>query len=1004
MDFIIFIILFLIVTFYCDDLLPNNYKLQNKFTFNQNKNASSLSNSLLLHDYENGQYFDNSTIPTLPNGIFDTVIKNKTNPFIADLDNKEQLWYNIFTLEQQPYGRTSNVDFLLEDWIEQDYTISKGNKLIDIEVDSSSPNLLTSCLGWENDTVIFSNLGIALVNIARAQSNIGYSDSYLNSKLRDMLLVIVKKIDIKITDWVYKDNTFPWGANWYEFTVSFPYYMCATIFHMLTIYKKYPMEVNYLKDFFIRYENKLVETPVKGLGWTRTGSNTLLQGASWMICKYWDGTLDSYADNEDYKYMIVQSNIVKVTEGEGLRPDYGWIFHIFVRAYGYLSSTINYALIINVIEKNNYKNVSEELSAIMSHPIIKAQNPALFSRTPQVQRFLNSGEYGYSLQYSTNILTIKNENLMMQIYAQDYTLAIYESDKTNEREMQLWTMAREIWLPHAGIRQYNLGDAAGPTANVTYVPGVSSDNNQVEIWPSQETTTDATKPTIGLGGVIKLNESTNLFINIFQAVNNKALAADSTDHRWFERNTFLNKTVIHEYSIITNQGRLCLIIYVNDDESQMDNIIHTMDSGVIAKTLDEKTYEFTNGLCCRYFVGDLVTADVQFIIQPQNGADKYNEVQTALQLKPVPLNTEIHGKHITYVFYQVCLEAGLDNIEHQLIPIGAAENTTITDGYVKNGLIDWGWNQQAEHLSFNLLITPEKNKNEYHNFISTKIPDQLGMWLNLEDEEQTGYMISLRKNNSSRQVFKIGGVLENLPLGIVIIPIRRENQMFKYYINNTFHDNEHEYLGADTVNDTYEVISTSMFDYDARVSLRWFQTLKEISWDKSTYEVNNNLGYGNTHWPKDDAIDDEFAYLRGGLPLQFLGVNDQPVPSETRLKDRAAATIEYLATLGLDKDIPEDQWDNFNNDDSNQSEELLNKIVENSISFQTETPLGPKLLPVSENEVYGNKTTVPLFYQGKKLRLKNIPNTTLVKTFTLRKDKKRDNSNKSVINPKRIRI
>lgn len=549
------------------------------------------------------------------NGQIIEPIDNATTSFLYEMKDPEPAVYNLIVQKLFPYGKTA--EDLTADWIGPDDGTDDG-----------TDDLWTSFADWHTDEEIYTDLCEHVAKACMQFSNASFENTYLNIKYENMIKTAFAKIFRAMRDWPYQDNDFPWGDNWYEFVVSAPYYMLMGIFHLYTIGKLRSDMIETIKSDYIGYVDKLYTSPVVAIGWQRTGSNTLLQGAPFILGHFWKGDLDECRKDPDYQYMIEQCNIVMVVAGEGLRPDYGWIFHSIVRAFGYLGSTINYANIINYFEKNNYGDIYNIVSTIMCHPTIEANLPGLFSREPKVKRFMGAGSFGINLQYSDAIVNVKNKTYFMQFMGQQRDIAFLESDKKQDRSLPLWLTCREMWVVGDTIRQYD------PDTNIQYVTGHHVINEKIEVLPSLATTTHYMRPNGGWSAALQIDDTTVAFVNFYNIIK-----SDQTDDIECAGGCFpytlFNGLGVHELMFIDDNSRTSAYSFISKTLDDYTNFEHIAEVGIVEEKLADNIYKFTNGKVLELVTGTLRTKNIEFTHVVPGSTTPITKTETVFLLTPV---------------------------------------------------------------------------------------------------------------------------------------------------------------------------------------------------------------------------------------------------------------------------------------------------------------------------------------------------------------------------------
>lgn len=549
------------------------------------------------------------------NNTFDTWINNNNSSLLIELDEVDKILYNYIVFDQNPVGNSEPTG-LMSLWEGP----SDG---------SASEKLWKNYPDWHKNEVVFSNMCIELNSACKAFSNIAFTTTYLNKSLLKMILSTFRSIFKAMNDWQFKACTFPWGRNWYEFVISSPMYMIFSIHHLYTVGKKIRNEIKELKAGYVKYIDKLFVSPVKAIGWSRTGSNIILQGAPFCVARHWAGDLDKIKDTKDMKTMVEQCNITMVLKGEGLRPDYGWIFHTNVRAYGYLSSSINSANIINILGfVNNYGDIYERVSKIQCHPIVDANLPGLFSRAQKVKRYMGVGDFGIQYQFSDSIVNVKFKKYFMQFFGQDDLNAYYESDKQNNAYLPLWAFLREMWIVNDYIRQYD-------SDSVWKSPGCVVWNKKPFLLPTKTTTTTSFKSSSASSGFIYALD-VNIFYNYY-----------TIDDTYF----FLNKGHVQEFQIFNEKYKRSIYIVITQKEEDISIIAEV---GIVKKKINDKKYLFTNGKVLTIITGDLTIEDQEYTCTNPFDSSEITETHSVFRLttKPTTGKNDTTNQNFNYYFFQ----------------------------------------------------------------------------------------------------------------------------------------------------------------------------------------------------------------------------------------------------------------------------------------------------------------------------------------------------------------
>ncbi len=224
---------------------------------------------------------------------------------------------------------------------------------------------------------------------------------------------------------------FPWGKNWYEFTISSTTNMAYYI-----VNKGNSRAVNVAAAKAIQY---IIIDPEHSLGYTRDKANSAMMVFPWTLSHLITGTLDK--TNPSYKYAIQQYDLapnpnIKLNE-DGVHIDYAYLIHNGVYAYGYFESI--YAIypdtkqIISEVAEKNIDYHHDMWTAKLYHPTIGMSGSTLFHRqnnthcnTYRGKQKLGSVVTVPSMRY----LRIFGENFQWSVRLGGMSIVYYECDQT----------------------------------------------------------------------------------------------------------------------------------------------------------------------------------------------------------------------------------------------------------------------------------------------------------------------------------------------------------------------------------------------------------------------------------------------------------------------------------------------------------------------------------------------------------------------------------------------
>lgn len=334
-----------------------------------------------------------------------------------------------------------------------------------------------------------------------------------------------------------KHHTFPWGENWYQFSISYPLFLVIVAYMQVRLFKTevdkgiYRTLSLYIQNYF--------ETPkddrsgIISIGWTRDGPNAIM-----MAVPYIGGHLllkDFDKKNNITKYINRYISLDFVTSGEGLYGDYGFVFHTVLRAYGYIySSYHDIVLVSKFLEKTDYLKLTHVFERF-EHPTIKRHFSAWFTRTDSVMSSATGGKLGFYVIDSICAVIAKTEDWMVEFNGQRETLCYYEADQNNYTWGQIWIGARVFFTENSDRKWYR--------DLVTYYPGVISFDNRVVEFKSLTSTTQTFMPSKGISLIVSMEDAV--------AIRNEYSIVYSSYTLDVIELTLLTKEGIHSYYEIT---------------------------------------------------------------------------------------------------------------------------------------------------------------------------------------------------------------------------------------------------------------------------------------------------------------------------------------------------------------------------------------------------------------------------------------------------------------------
>lgn len=356
---------------------------------------------------------------------------------------------------------------------------------------------LLSQYEWLQDTEQFGKMIEVLEKLMISTMN-EHSKYYRSEEawkcVKFAIQTIYSKLPVHPTNYVR-----PWGANWYQFSISFPRFLVFSNFIYMYLFEK--TDEN-LQNQLVSVIRNYLPSPIKSMGWARSGPNAVMMAVPFVGAHILMDNLNTEMYTEGMQHVLSQLKFKIVTSGEGLYPDGGFVFHNNLRAYGYLySSARDFVALQDFFQINSMTRV-DKLKRMLEHPTIPLHFGPMFTRTPSLL-CQDKGDYGFFVIDSIKAVTVKTEKWMLQFNGQCSNLCYYESDQTYNKWGQFWTMARMFLYPNS--------DTKIREEFCTYYPGVISINNKLVQLKSTTDTTETFTPQNAFSCIAQLNSVIGMY-------------------------------------------------------------------------------------------------------------------------------------------------------------------------------------------------------------------------------------------------------------------------------------------------------------------------------------------------------------------------------------------------------------------------------------------------------------------------------------------------------------
>lgn len=340
---------------------------------------------------------------------------------------------------------------------------------------------------WYADSETFGTF-VNTLNSLMAATIDPQSRFYKNESIWKMLKHAIREIESKLPS-VPENYKFPWGANWYQFSVSYPLFLVSTTYMHRRLYNRDDeFMTRHLSSYIANYfKDPPTNNGIISMGWLRDGPNAILMAVPYIGGHLFLNDYNEYSTGMNYIRSYVTLKFV--TTKNGFYPDGSFIFHTDLRAFGYITSAYqDFVLVSKFMGITNSLKAVHLALAKSEHPTIPRHFGPWFNRTSrQYSSFSKLGRLGFFVYDHMRGISAKTADWIISFNGQQPDICFYESDGSNYSWAQYWTMARRFMYKDTADRIFK--------PLLPYYPGVWSYGRQAIDIKSQTTTTETYLPS-----------------------------------------------------------------------------------------------------------------------------------------------------------------------------------------------------------------------------------------------------------------------------------------------------------------------------------------------------------------------------------------------------------------------------------------------------------------------------------------------------------------------------
>lgn len=309
---------------------------------------------------------------------------------------------------------------------------------------------------WTSVSEVFgSYLDLMLENLYHVHRHYKSQPLKRTENTLPIIEMFIQNYQNKLDKMAFKKNSYtitgiPWGKNWWQFTILSTELLAEYL--LLPTFLCKPNIRNVAQNLIL----ELITSPKVSLGYGRTTANTVGMAAPWILAHYFNESIDTAINHDDYKYVLnyIQLEFQKDFKSNGRHVDNSFVEHSGVHAFGYLmrisNSSTNYFYAFDTLagrftKTDHAYDVIRRLVLHKSIPYLGVMG--LFSREEKLDaRTYEKSLDGLRIMPLARIMRYYTDKAAFCIKGVIKGIGYYEIDQTHYMYGNYWVQYREPFL------------------------------------------------------------------------------------------------------------------------------------------------------------------------------------------------------------------------------------------------------------------------------------------------------------------------------------------------------------------------------------------------------------------------------------------------------------------------------------------------------------------------------------------------------------------------------